>query len=78
MLRFCVSHFCKVGEVRMNPWRLRPITDKQKECIDEMQEYSPYPLPKFEGQTRGEAADYIDKYGKLAHESEWAIEHGYN
>jgi hypothetical protein len=43
-----------------------------------MQNYSPYPFPKFEGQTRGEAADYIDKYGKLAHESEWAIEHGYD
>ena len=58
----------------MNPWRLRPITDKQKKYIDEMQNYSPYPLPKFEGKTRGEAADYIDKYGKLAHESEWAIQ----
>lgn len=62
----------------MNPWRLRPITDKQKKYINEMQNYSPYPLPKFEGQTREEAADYIDKYGKLAHESEWAIEHGYD
>ena len=62
----------------MNPWRLRPITDKQKKCIDEIQNYSPYPLPKFEGRTRGEATDYIDKYGKLAHESEWAIEHGYD
>ena len=55
----------KGGEVGMNTWRLRPITDKQKKCIDEMLEYSPYPLQKFEGQTRGEASDYIDKYGKL-------------
>lgn len=62
----------------MNPWRLRPITDKQKKYIAEMQIYSPYSLPKFEGKTRGEASDYIYKYGKLANESEWAIEHGYD
>ena len=62
----------------MNSWRLRPITDKQKEYIEDMQDFSIYPLPAFKGQTRGEAADYIDKYRKLAHESAWAIEHGYD
>lgn len=62
----------------MDPWRLRPITEKQKEIIDDMQEFSSYSLPKFEGATRGEASDYIEKWGRLAYESTWAIERGYN
>lgn len=62
----------------MNSWRLRPITKKQKDCINDMQEFSEYPLPKFEGETRGEASDYIEKYSKIAHESSWGIERGYN
>ena len=49
-------------------WRDKPITEKQKECIAEMQEFSYYPIPIFDGTTRGEASDYIDKYGKLAYE----------
>lgn len=49
-------------------WRDDPITDKQKTLIDDMMEYSDYLLPQFTGTTKGEAADYIDKYGKLAHE----------
>lgn len=49
-------------------WRDKPITDKQKELINDMMEFTAYPIPKFNGTTRGEAADYIDKYGKLAHE----------
>ena len=49
-------------------WRDDPITDKQKVCIETMQEYSFYPLPEFTGTTKGEASDYIDKWGKLAHE----------
>lgn len=49
-------------------WRDDPITDKQKTLIDDMMEYSDYPLPQFTGTTKGEASDYIDKYGKLAHE----------
>lgn len=52
----------------MSDWRSKPITDKQKECIEAMMEFSAYPIPKFEGTTRGEAADYIDKFGKFAHE----------
>lgn len=61
----------------MKNWRNDKATDKQLSYIAEMQEHSPYPLPPFEGNTKGEAADYIDKFTKLAHESTWAIEHGY-
>ncbi len=49
-------------------WRDDPITDKQKMLIEDMMEFSDYPLPRFTGTTKGEASDYIDKYGKLAHE----------
>ena len=49
-------------------WRDKEPTIAQIACIMEMQEFSAYPLPVFEGKTRGEAADYIDKWGKLAHE----------
>ena len=59
-------------------WRLEPITKAQKECIANMQEFSPYPIPFFEGTTQGEAYDYINKYSRQTHESTWAIEHGYN
>ena len=61
----------------MNDWRKDEITEKQKSYIAEMQEFSEYPLPAFTGTTKGEAADYINKYTKLAHESSWGIEHGY-
>ena len=59
-------------------WRDDPATQKQLDYINEMHEFSEYPLPKFEGKTKGEASDYINKWFKLAHESAWAIEHGYN
>ena len=49
-------------------WRDKPITNKQMELINDMMEFTAYPIPKFTGKTRGEGADYIDKYGKLAHE----------
>ena len=52
----------------MKDWRIDPITEKQKECIADMMEFSAYPIPRFTGTTKGEAADYIEKYGKLAHE----------
>ena len=58
-------------------WRDKDVTEKQKQYILEMNEFSEYPLPAFKGTTRGEASDYIDKWSKLAHESCWAIEHGY-
>ena len=61
----------------MNSWRDKKPTEKQLELIRDMEEFSEYPLPKFVGKTRGEAHDWIQGYGKLAHESSWAIEHGY-
>ena len=59
-------------------WKNDPVTQKQLDYIAEMQEFSPYPLPSFTGTTKGEAAAYIDAWNKLAHESLWGIEHGYN
>lgn len=50
-------------------WRDKEPTMSQIALIMEMQEFSDYPLPAFEGETRGDAADYIDKWGKLAHEN---------
>jgi len=50
-------------------WRDKPITEKQKECIETMMEFSCYPIPAFRGMTRGEASDYIDQYGELAYEN---------
>lgn len=58
-------------------WMDDPATEKQLQYIREMQEFSPYPLPKFEGTTKGEAAECINQHTKLAHESTWGIEHGY-
>ena len=61
----------------MTDWRLKEPTEKQLQHIQEMQEFSEFPLPPFKGHTRGEAADYINKYSKQAHEETWGIEHGY-
>lgn len=61
----------------MISWRDKEPTQKQLDLIAEMQEFSEYPLPSFTGSTRGDASDYIQKYGELAHESAWAITHGY-
>lgn len=36
-------------------WRQESITQKQKEYIKEMQKVSHFPLPQFEGKTKGEA-----------------------
>jgi len=49
-------------------WRSDPATEKQIAYIEEMQEFSEIPLPIFTGKTKGDAADYIDKYIKIAHE----------
>ena len=59
-------------------WRDDPITEKQREFIEEAMEFSVYPIPAFKGKTKGEASDWIDKYGKLATENPWAIERGYD
>ena len=58
-------------------WRDDPATEKQLAYIQEMQEFSEFPLPSFEGKTKGEASDYINKYIEQAHEGTWGIEHGY-
>lgn len=50
-------------------WRDDEITEKQKQLIEEMQEFSDYQLPEFKGTTKGEASDYIDKWNRLAHEN---------
>lgn len=49
-------------------WQDEPITEKQRICIETMQEFSCYPLPTFNGKTKGEASKYIDEYGRIAHE----------
>lgn len=41
-------------------WRNEPMTAKQRDLIAEMNEMSQFPLPKFEGTTKGEASDYIN------------------
>lgn len=61
----------------MSEWKNEPITEKQKQLIADMQEFSPYSLPRFCGMTKGEAADYINQYGKMAHENAVMIARGY-
>ena len=63
--------------MKFRDWMNEPATDKQIAYIREMQEFSEFALPPFNGQTKGEAAEYIDKYSKQAHESTWGLEHGY-
>lgn len=41
------------------PWRNDPITEKQAKLIEEMNDFSEFPLPPFTGTTKGEACDYI-------------------
>ena len=53
----------------MRNWRDEPITEKQQRLIDDMQEFSEYPLPLFSGTTKGEAYDYIDKWIGKSHET---------
>ena len=52
----------------MSDWRNQPITSKQKEYIADIIEFSAFCPPPFTGTTRGEASDYIDKYGKELHD----------
>ena len=55
----------------------QPATKRQLSYIQDMIDFSPYPIPYFEGNTRLEAVNYIKTWSELAHESTWAIEHGY-
>lgn len=60
----------------MKEWRNDKATEKQRNYIIKMQEFSPYPLPAFKGETKGEAYDYIQKYYGESHERDWAIVNG--
>jgi hypothetical protein len=42
-------------------WRDKPATEKQLGYIEFIQEFA-YSAPRFDGTTRGEASDYINKY----------------
>lgn len=53
----------------MADWRTNPATKKQLAYIQEMQEFSDFPIPQFTGSTKGEASDYIDRWSKTAHEA---------
>ena len=50
-------------------WRDDKPTEKQIAYIAELHEFSEYPLPDFNGKTKGEASDYIDKYSAIAHKT---------
>lgn len=52
----------------MATWRNDPITEKQLRLIQEMDEFSEFPLPRFTGTTKGEACDYINQNMGRAHE----------
>ena len=52
----------------MSTWRNELPTKKQLETIEAMEEFSEYPIPHFEGKTKGESSDYIDKWAGLAFE----------
>lgn len=55
--------------MKMADWRTDPATKKQLAYIQEMQEFSDFPIPQFTGSTKGEASDYIDRWSKTAHEA---------
>jgi hypothetical protein len=55
-------------------WRDEPMTEKQRQYIADMMEFSDFPLPKFTGTTQGEACAYIGEYTLKAHESFMDIE----
>lgn len=61
----------------MSDWRNDKPTEKQIDCINAMMEFSCYSIPRFTGTTKGEACDYISKWGKLAHENVNSPKFGY-
>lgn len=61
----------------MAKWRELEITEKQRKFIEAMQEYG---CDEFNGTTRGEAADYINKnieIFELNSADSWCLENGY-
>lgn len=61
----------------MSSWRNEPASEKQIQLIKEMCEFSCYPIPMFDGSTKGEASDFINKYAPLAFEDVNAKTFGY-
>lgn len=57
-------------------WRDDPTTKRQLAYIEEMCEYSTFPLPPFVGTTKGEACNYIGRWSKAAHEGFGFAGHG--
>ena len=53
----------------MGNWKQEPVTEKQKKLIMEMREFSEHSIPVFVGTTKGEAADYIDKWLAISHKT---------
>lgn len=53
----------------MKGWRDEPATRKQLAYIQDMHEFSDFPIPAFTGNTKGEASDYINRWSKRAHEA---------
>lgn len=51
-------------------WEDEPMTEKQRALIAEMNEFSDFPLPEFNGSTKGEAAKWIDENMERAHTSD--------
>ena len=46
-------------------WRDKPATERQLDYIEFIQEFA-CSAPEFDGITRGEASEYIDKYAEEA------------
>lgn len=55
--------------IKRKTWRDDPITEKQKKFIEEMYEFSEYPIPVFTGTTKGEACEYIGRWMGEAHKT---------
>lgn len=47
---------------------IQKATEKQLKLIAEMQEFSEFPIPRFDGTTKQEASEYIDKWLSKSHE----------
>lgn len=48
-------------------WRREPVTERQADFIQFMEEYRFDVFPAFTGSTKGEATDYITRYRKSAY-----------
>lgn len=57
--------------IKNGSWRNDPATDKQKKLIEEMNDFSIFPLPYIDLRTatKGECADYISANLATSHES---------